>query len=150
FVSLTLTPMLCARVLKEHDPNKRLNIVLRSFEAAFNWGHRVYERGLDWVLAYKSVMLIVTIATLIGTVVLYAVVPKGFFPDEDTGFIVAITEAATDTSFDAMVERHKQLGAIVAKDPAVEYYNSTVGAGGPNPTGNYGNMFIVLKPRAQR
>jgi hydrophobic/amphiphilic exporter-1 (mainly G- bacteria), HAE1 family len=150
FVSLTLTPMLCARVLREHDANKRLNVVLRTFEATFNWMHRVYERALDWVLAYKSVMLLVTFATLVGTVALYLVVPKGFFPDEDTGFVVAITEAATDTSFSAMAERHKQLGAIVAKDPAVEYYNSTVGAGGPNPTGNYGNMFIVLKPRAQR
>ncbi len=150
FVSLTLTPMLCARVLKEHDPHKRLNIVLRTFEGAFNWGHGLYERALDRVLAFKSVMLIVTLVTLVGTVVLYYVVPKGFFPDEDTGFIVAITEAATDTSFDAMVERHRQLGAIVAKDPAVEYFNSTVGAGGPNPTGNYGNMFIALKPRDQR
>ena len=150
FVSLTLTPMLCARVLREHDAHRKLNVVLRTFEATFNWMHRVYERSLDWVLAYKSVMLLVTFATLAGTVALYLVVPKGFFPDEDTGFVVVITEGATDTSFNAMVERHKQLGAIIAQDPAVEYYNSTVGAGGPNPTGNYGNMFLVLKPREQR
>ena len=150
FVSLTLTPMLCARVLKAHEPDKRHNFVLRTFEAVFNRGHAAYEWALDWVLAYKSVMLLVTMATLAGTIALYIVVPKGFFPDEDTGFIVTITEASTDTSFAAMVERHKQLGAIVSKDPAVEYFNSTVGQGGQNATGNYGNMFIALKPRAQR
>jgi HAE1 family hydrophobic/amphiphilic exporter-1 len=150
FVSLTLTPMLCARVLREHDEHRKLNVVLRAFEATFNGMHRVYERSLDWVLAYKSVMLLVTFVTLAGTIALYYVVPKGFFPEEDTGFVVVITEAATDTSFNAMVERHKQLGAIIAKDPAVEYYNSTVGTGGPNPTGNYGNMFLVLKPREHR
>src|SRR2546430_8103803 len=83
FVSLTLTPMLCARVLPEHDPNQRHNFVLRAFEAAFNWGHRLYERTLDRVLAYKSIMLLVTFATLGGTIYLYMVVPKGFFPEED-------------------------------------------------------------------
>ena len=150
FVSLTLTPMLCARVLKEHDAHKRLNIVLRSFEYVFNRMLGTYEWALDRVLARRFVMLLVTFATLIGTVVLYYVVPKGFFPQEDTGFITAITEASTDTSFNAMVERHRQLDAIIAADPAVAFYNSTVGAGGPNPTGNNGRIFIGLKPRDQR
>jgi HAE1 family hydrophobic/amphiphilic exporter-1 len=150
FVSLTLTPMLCARVLKEHDPHKRMNIVLRTFEALFNWGLRTYERALDRVLAFKSVMLVVTFATLIGSVLLYIVVPKGFFPQEDTGFLTVITEAASDTSFAAMQERHKQLNAIVNADPAVDYFSSTVGAGGPNATGNNGRLFIALKPKGQR
>src|SRR6201990_2399213 len=85
FVSLTLTPMLCARVLKEHDASKRLNVVLRTFEAAFNWAHGLYGWALDRVLAVKSVMLVVTLVTLVGTIVLYYVVPKGFFPQEETG-----------------------------------------------------------------
>ncbi len=150
FVSLTLTPMLCARVLKEHDPNRQLNFVLRAFESAFNWMHGVYEWALDRVLARRFAMLMVTFATLIGTVILYYVVPKGFFPEEDTGFITGITEAATDTSFDAMVARHRQLDAIITSDPAVAFYNSTVGAGGPNPTGNYGRLFVGLKPKGDR
>ncbi len=150
FVSLTLTPMLCARVLKEHDSHKRMNIVLRSFEYVFNGMLGTYEWALDRVLARRFVMLMVTFATLIGTVALYYVVPKGFFPQEDTGFITAITEASSDTSFDAMVERHRQLDAIIAADPAVAFYNSTVGAGGPNPTGNNGRYFIGLKPRDER
>ena len=150
FVSLTLTPMLCARILKSHDEHKRPNIVLRIFEAMFNQWHRAYEWTLDKVLAAKSVMLVVTLATIGLTVYLYYVVPKGFFPQEDTGFLSGVSEAATDTSFDAMVERQAKLDAIVRADPAVEFLNTTVGAGGPNPTANYGRMFIGLKPKAER
>jgi hydrophobic/amphiphilic exporter-1 (mainly G- bacteria), HAE1 family len=150
FVSLTLTPMLCARLLKAHDEHKRPNIVLRIFEAMFNQWLRAYEWTLDKVLAAKSVMLVVTLATIGLTVYLYYVVPKGFFPQEDTGFLSGVSEAATDTSFDAMVERQAKLDAIVRADPAVEFLNTTVGAGGPNPTANYGRMFIGLKPKAER
>ena len=150
FVSLTLTPMLCARVLKAHDEHARPNIVLRIFETMFNQWHRAYEWTLDKVLAAKSVMLIVTFATIGLTVYLYYVVPKGFFPPEDTGFLSGVSEAATDTSFDAMVERQAKLDAIIRADPAVEFLNTTVGAGGPNPTANYGRMFIGLKPKAER
>ncbi|MFL6820795.1 MAG: efflux RND transporter permease subunit [Bradyrhizobium sp.] len=150
FVSLTLTPMLCARVLKAHDPSKRPNIVLRVFERMFDSWLRAYEWALDWVLARKAMMLVVTLATLAGTVALYIVVPKGFFPQEDTGFLSGVTEAATDTSFEAMSVRQKDLTDILSRDPAVEYINSTVGAGGPNPTANYGRLFIALKPRKER
>jgi hydrophobic/amphiphilic exporter-1 (mainly G- bacteria), HAE1 family len=150
FVSLTLTPMLCARVLKAHDEHARPNIVLRIFEAMFNQWHRAYEWTLDKVLAAKSVMLVVTFATIGLTVYLYYAVPKGFFPSEDTGFLSGVSEAATDTSFDAMVERQAKLDAIIRADPAVEFLNTTVGAGGPNPTANYGRMFIGLKPKAER
>jgi HAE1 family hydrophobic/amphiphilic exporter-1 len=150
FVSLTLTPMLCARVLKTHDETAKPNIVLRIFERMFESWLRVYEWSLDWVLARKALMLVVTMATLAGTIALYIIVPKGFFPQEDTGFLSGVTEAATDTSFEAMSARQKELTDILSRDPAVEYINSTVGAGGPNVTANYARLFIALKPRAER
>jgi HAE1 family hydrophobic/amphiphilic exporter-1 len=150
FVSLTLTPMLCARVLKAHDETKKPNVVLRIFERMFQSWLNAYEWALDRVLARKALMLIVTLATLGGTVYLYMVVPKGFFPQEDTGFLIGVTEAATDTSFEAMSVRQKALVDILASDPAVDYINSTVGSGGPNPTANYGRLFIALKPQKTR
>ena len=150
FVSLTLTPMLCARLLKAHDPTKKPNIVLRVFERMFDSWLRAYEWALDWVLARKAMMLVVTLVTLVGTVALYVIVPKGFFPQEDTGFLIGITEAATDTSFEAMAVRQKALADILSQDPAVEYINSTAGAGGPNPTANFGRLFIALKPKKER
>jgi len=150
FVSLTLTPMLCARVLNAHDETRKPNIFLRVFERMFDALHRAYEWALDWALARKAMMLVVTLATLAGTVALYIVVPKGFFPQEDTGFLFGTTEAATDTSFDAMTVRQKALTDILSKDPAVEYINSTVGAGGPNTTTNNARLFIALKPRKER
>ena len=150
FVSLTLTPMLCARVLKAHDKTHKPNIVLRAFERMFEAWLRAYEWALDWVLARKALMLVVTLATLAGTVALYIIVPKGFFPQEDTGFLSGVTEAATDTSFEAMTVRQKELADLLSRDPAVQYINSTVGAGGPNVTANYGRLFIALKPRKER
>jgi HAE1 family hydrophobic/amphiphilic exporter-1 len=150
FVSLTLTPMLCARVLKAHEETRKPNLMLRLFERMFESWLRTYEWALDWVLARKALMLAVTMATLAGTVALYIVVPKGFFPQEDTGFLSGVTEAATDTSFEAMMVRQKELTDILSRDPAVEYINSTVGAGGPNPTANFGRLFIALRPRAER
>ncbi len=150
FVSLTLTPMLCARVLKAHDETRRPNIVLRVFERVFDSWLRAYEWALDRVLGRKAMMLVVTFATLAGTVALYIVVPKGFFPQEDTGFLFGTTEAATDTSFEAMKDRQGALVAILRTDPAVDYINSTVGAGGPNATVNNGRLFVALKDRKER
>ncbi|MGP9810810.1 efflux RND transporter permease subunit [Rhodopseudomonas sp. NSM] len=150
FVSLTLTPMLCARMLKAHDPHKKENIVLRGFEAMFSGWLRGYQWALDRVLAHKFLMLLVTFATLGGTIYLYMVVPKGFFPQEDTGFMIGVTEAATDTSFEAMKERQLALVEVIKTDPAVDYINSTVGAGGPNATANYGRLFVALKPINER
>src|SRR5450432_1790898 len=103
FVSLTLTPMLCARVLRTHHKDEKQNVVLRTFEAMFQAWLRGYEKSLDFVLKNKSIVLVVTICTLAATVYLYIAIPKGFFPQEDTGFISATTEAATDISFPAMV-----------------------------------------------
>jgi HAE1 family hydrophobic/amphiphilic exporter-1 len=148
FVSLTLTPMLCARVLKHEGENN--NIVLRIFDAMFKAWLRGYEVTLDVVLKYRFSMVFVMLATLAGTVWLYIVIPKGFFPVEDTGFINAITEGPSDISFKAMYDRQLQIGNILREDPAVDYLNSTVGAGGPNPTNNYGRFFVALKPRSER
>ena len=142
FVSLTLTPMLCARMLKAHDAAQAPEHRAARFRGDVQQLARAYEWTLDRVLALQGVMLVVTLATIAGTVYLYIVVPKGFFPQEDTGFLSGVTEGATDTSFDAMVERQRKLDAIVRADPAVDFLNATVGAGGPNPTANYGRMFI--------
>src|SRR5205823_2515730 len=150
FVSLTLTPMLCARLLRAHDETRRPNIVLRVFERVFDSWLRAYEWALDRVLAKKFATLLVTLATLGGTVYLYMIVPKGFFPQEDTGFLIGVTEAATDTSFEAMKVRQQALVDVLKSDPAIDYINSTVGSGGPNPTANYGRLFIALKPQKTR
>ncbi len=150
FVSLTLTPMLCARVLKGHHEGEKQNALLRIFEAMFNSWLRGYERTLDLVLRYKSVMLMVTLATMAGTVWLYIVIPKGFFPTEDTGFISATVEGPADISFRAMTARQLEIANILRADPAVEYINSTVGVGGPNSTNNTGRIFLGLKPKKER
>jgi len=152
FVSLTLTPMLCARMLRSHhgEGEKRPNLLFRIFEAGFNGMLKAYEVTLDIALRWRFVMLLVTFATLAGTAYLYTIIPKGFFPTEDTGFMIGITEGATDSSFDAMVERQHKVVEIVRADPAVDYVNSTVGAGGPNPTTNYGRLFVALKPKKER
>ncbi len=150
FVSLTLTPMLCARVLRNHHEGEKQNIVLRLFEAAFNRTLRAYEWALDRVLKYKSVTLAITFATLAATVYLYIAIPKGFFPTEDTGFISATTEAATDISFPAMVALQARVSELVLKDKAVDYVNPSVGPGGVNPTPNTGRIYIALKPRSER
>jgi hydrophobic/amphiphilic exporter-1 (mainly G- bacteria), HAE1 family len=150
FVSLTLTPMLCARVLKAHHEGEQQNFILRLFEAAFKACLRAYEVTLDLALKYRFAMIVTTIITMIGTVYLYIAIPKGFFPTEDTGFISATVEGPSDISFRAMYDRQQQVAEIVRGDKAVEYVNSTIGTGGPNPTNNYGRLFIALKPRAER
>src|SRR5262244_484780 len=142
FVSLTLTPMLCARVLHPHREGEKQNIVLRTFEAMFKSWLRAYEWSLDRVLRYKAVTLVITLATLGIAVWLYVIVP--------TGFISASTEGGSDISFHGMVDLQRQVAEIIRSDPAVDYVNSTVGAGGPNPTANIGRMFIALKPRKER
>jgi len=150
FVSLTLTPMLCARVLKSHHEGENQNIVLRIFEAMFRAWLRGYEVTLDLVLKYRFVVVLAMLGTLVGTVWLYMVIPKGFFPTEDTGFISATVEGPSDISFKAMYVRQQEVAELLRKDPAVDYINSTVGSGGPNPTNNNGRLFIALKPRSER
>jgi len=150
FVSLTLTPMLCARVLKGHHGEGKQFIALRIFEALFERMKGAYEWSLERVLGYKSIMLVVTIGTIAGTMWLYVVVPKGFFPIEDTGYLIGISEGNTDIAFPDMVAHQRKVADIVRKDPAVAYINSTVGAGGPNTLPNSGRMLVALKPRDER
>jgi hydrophobic/amphiphilic exporter-1 (mainly G- bacteria), HAE1 family len=139
FVSLTLTPMLCARVLKGHHGEEKQNIVLR-----------IFERGFELVLRAKLFMVVITLCTIVGTIWLYIVVPKGFFPTEDTGYVIGITEGATDISFPQISALQRKVAAIVGADPAVDYVNSTAGSGGPNSVGNSGRMLVALKPRDER
>jgi HAE1 family hydrophobic/amphiphilic exporter-1 len=150
FVSLTLTPMLCARVLKGHHGEEKQNIVLRIFERGFELVLGAYERTLDLVLRAKSIMVVITLCTIVGTIWLYIVVPKGFFPTEDTGYVIGITEGATDISFQQISALQRKVAAIVGADPAVDYVNSTAGSGGPNSVGNSGRMLVALKPRDER
>jgi hydrophobic/amphiphilic exporter-1 (mainly G- bacteria), HAE1 family len=150
FVSLTLTPMLCARVLKSHHGDEKQFIVLRAFEYLFTLWVRGYEWSLGWVIRFRAVMLLVTFATIAGTIWLYVAVPKGFFPTEDTGYVIGITEANTDIGYAGMVEHQRKVAAIVRQDPAVDYVNSTVGVGGPNQLSNSGRMLVALKPRKER
>jgi HAE1 family hydrophobic/amphiphilic exporter-1 len=150
FVSLTLTPMLCARVLKGHHADERQNFILRGFERMFEAWLAGYQWSLDKVLRFKFVMLFVTLGTIAGTIYLYTIVPKGFFPTEDTGYVLGITEGNTDIAFPAMSEHQQKVADIVRKDPAVEYVNSTVGSGGPNSLMNSGRMLVAMKPRDER
>ncbi len=147
FVSLTLTPMLCSRFLR-HETGAH-GWLYRMLEAAFTAMLSTYRWALDWVLAHRRLTLGVTLITLAVTGYLYAVVPKGFFPTEDTGLLTATTEAAEDISFDAMVALQKQVAEIVRHDRDVAVVTSSVG-GGFNSTLNQGRLFIGLKAFDQR
>src|SRR5215813_1843950 len=135
FVSLTLTPMLCARVLRGHHGHgeKKQMWMLRAFEAVFNTWLRAYEWSLDRVIRFKAITLLITLGTIAGTIYLYMIVPKGFFPIEDTGLLIGVTEGSTDISYQSMVEHQAKVAEIVRADKTVDYVNSTVGVGGPNP-----------------
>jgi HAE1 family hydrophobic/amphiphilic exporter-1 len=147
FVSLTLTPMLCARFLKAHDHHKKPNIVERVFEAGFQGMLSAYRWTLDAVLKARFLMLLLTLGTVYVSVQLYIDVPKGFFPTEDTGLLRGATEGPPDTSFEAMAARQMRVAEIVKADPAIDYLTSNIG--GFNATNN-GFMFIALKPKEQR
>ena len=147
FVSLTLTPMLCARLLQPVDHNKRPGLFSRTVDGVINGVTNFYRVTLDMVLRVRLLMLVVTGATIYLSVVMFGAIPKGLFPIEDTGLLVASIEAAADTSIESMTARAKQVADIVAKDKDVDYYATNVGSGG---TANQGQMFIVLKPRENR
>jgi len=149
-VSLTLTPMLCSRVLRPLKHGAQQNIVLRVSEAAFEAMLRGYETTLKWVVGHRRSVLLFTFGTLAASVYLYQIVPKGFFPIEDTGFIFGSTEAGQDTSFEAMIERQKAVADVIQKDPDVETVTSTAGALLSSPFLNSGRVFIALKPHDQR
>jgi HAE1 family hydrophobic/amphiphilic exporter-1 len=146
FVSLTLTPMLASRFLKppSHQHGRLFNASERVYERILGR----YEGSLSWVMDHRFAALVFSLTILVGTVVLFKLVPTGFIPTQDTGQIVATTEAAQGTSFPDMVRRQQQVAAIVAQDPNIAGFMSSVGAGGGS--GNQGRIFMGLKPRNQR
>ena len=148
-VSLTLTPMLCSRLLREEKSDQPRGWFYRTTEKMLSGLISGYSSSLRWVLRHSFLMLIVTAVTICLTVWLYTIVPKGFFPQQDTGLIMGITEAAQDISFDAMVLKQNQVTEIVKNDPAVASVTSAVGSGGGGSL-NTGRMFITLKPRKDR
>jgi multidrug efflux pump len=149
-LSLTLTPMMCAFLLRPEPPLEQRGAFHRWSESAFEGMVKLYDRGLKVVLAHQRTTLFVTIATLGLTLLVAWVVPKGFFPQQDTGLITGVTEAAPDVSFPRMMTLEEQLSAIVQKDPDVDHVISFIGADGTNPTVNSGRLSITLKPRGDR
>ena len=148
-VSLTLTPMMCARFLRHTEKEKQSAFYRKSGEI-FERVIARYGRMLEWVLDRQGATLVVAIATLMLTIVLYILIPKGFFPVQDTGAIQGITEAPQTISFAAMAERQQALARVILQDPAVESLSSFIGVDGTNTTLNSGRMLINLKPLAQR
>jgi multidrug efflux pump len=148
-VSLTLTPMMSARFLRHTEKEKQGRLYRKSGEIFERLIER-YGRMLNWVLDRQGATLIVAIVTLLLTVVLYVLIPKGFFPIQDTGAIQGITEAPQTVSFAAMAERQQALAAAILQDPAVESLSSFIGVDGTNVTLNSGRMLINLKPLSQR
>ena len=149
-VSLTLTPMMCARLLKPEPKEAEQGRFYRASGACIDWMIAEYGRMLRWVLKHQPLTLLVAIATLALTVFLYLVVPKGFFPVQDTGVIQGISEAPQSISFSAMSQRQQELGKIILQDPDVESLSSYIGIDGDNATLNSGRMLINLKPHSER
>ena len=147
-ISLTLTPMMCARLL--NPETKEHGRLYRLFERGFDGLLSLYERGLKIVLRHQFITMMVMLGTIVLTGYLYVVIPKGFFPQQDTGMITGIAEASQDISFPAMVERQQAVINTVMQDPAVASVGSQIGTGGPTPTLNDGRMFIALKPKGER
>ncbi len=148
-VSLTLTPMMSARLLK-HKPPSQQGRLYRASERAFESVIAFYGRTLQVVLRHRTVTLLVAVATLIATIYLYVIVPKGFFPMQDTGVIMGISQAAQTISFDDMSKRQQALAKVILADPAVESLSSFIGVDGTNTTINSGRIQINLKPLEDR
>jgi multidrug efflux pump subunit AcrB len=145
FVSLTLTPMMSSKLLS--PPHARRSRFYQASERFFGGMLNLYETGLKWVLRHQRLMLLVTLGAIALNVFLYIIVPKGFFPQQDTGMLVGFTEARQDISSSGMRERQQAVDAIVRADPDVEHVNSFTGGQG---TVNTGNLFIQLKPKPAR
>ena len=149
-VSLTTTPMLCARFLKQRDESRH-GTIYRLFEGAFLRVHHEYNAALRWVLRHQLITLSVAVGCAFLNIYLFMIVPKGFFPQQDTGRLGGRTRAAQDISFPAMAAKQKQLAQMVLEDPSVQTITAFVGGNGPGGGGtNVGNMFIALKPVSER
>ncbi len=147
-VSLTLTPMMCSRMLRsEHGVSH--GRLYNAFERAFTVLLAVYERGLRWALAHRVTMLLVTLLTIAVNVVLFVRIPKGLFPQQDTGLLMATTEAAQDASFPTMLRLQTKVNRVLSADPDIDHYVAFIGAGGGG-TGNTGSAFISLRPLPPR
>ena len=148
-VSLTLTPMMCARLLR-HRPHEKQNRLYRASERGFEALIRAYGATLRFILKHQTATLFVTVATLAFTLLLYAAVPKGFFPVQDTGAILGVSEAEQSTSFSSMAQRQQQLAHVILQDPDVLSLSSFIGVDGTNTTLNSGRLQINLKPVEER
>ena len=148
-VSLTLTPMMSARILR-HQPKEQQGRIYQATERAFEGMIAFYGRTLKFVLRFQTITLLVALATLLLTVFLYIIIPKGFFPVQDTGVIQGISQAPVTIGYKAMAEKQQELAKVVLEDPAVESLSSFIGADGTNTTTNSGRMSINLKPLDQR
>ncbi len=148
-VSLTLTPMMCSRILKSTHGQKQTRFYVAS-EHAFESIIAFYGRTLQWVLKRQTATLLVAAGTLVLTIVLYIIIPKGFFPVQDTGIIQGISEAGQSISFPAMAEKQQELTHLILQDPAVESLSSFIGVDGTNTTLNSGRIQINLKPLEDR
>jgi multidrug efflux pump len=149
-VSLTATPMLCARFLKSRDESRHGSIY-RASERAFQWLQSEYASGLRWVLRHQWLILGITVSTALLNVYLFTIVPFGLFPQQDTGRMGGRTRASQDISFDSMKVKQRQLAQMVLDDPAIQSVTAFVGGGGPGGgSSNVGNMFVALKPLDQR
>jgi multidrug efflux pump len=147
-VSLTVTPMLCGWLIRAPGTDGgRMRKLEARLERGFTWTERRYERGLDWVLRHQKIMLGVTVATVIATAGLFIAIPKGFFPQEDSGLIMGVAQAAPDISPQSMATKMQQLGSVIEADPAVDNVYYWIG---PNPTVSQGRVMINLKPFGQR
>ena len=151
-VSLTLVPMLCAKMLRTREQTEARghSAIARHAERAFERLIAVYDRSLIWVLDHQPLVLWVATGTVVLTVALYVVIPKGFFPLQDTGILQGTTEAAPTISFAAMIDRQQQLADVILRDPDVDSLSSFVGIDGANTTLNNGRYLINLKPKSQR
>jgi len=148
-LSLTLTAMMCAHLLKPRAEEKEGRLA-RTFERGFAGMLDLYERSLKWVLAHQPETLLVTVATLLLTGVLAVVIPKGFFPSQDTGLVVGVSVAQPDASFNRLMNLQRAVDEAILSDPDVASVASSIGADGVNPTSNSGRVSITLKPRSER
>jgi HAE1 family hydrophobic/amphiphilic exporter-1 len=149
FISLSLTPMLCSRYLRPQSHEKH-GWLYRVLGRGLDLMTRSYEVTLGWVMRHHVTTMLASVLILAGTVYMFGLVPKGFIPSEDTGQLLINTEGAQGVSYEQMVQYQGQLSAIVAKDPNVESFFSSVGVGGVGLTGNTGRIFMKLKPRSER